>query len=534
MNVLAWVLAMGMILAPPTTREIQWASVTQGEAFAYGPFPTCLSGGWGSGKTFVACLKGLWLSTEYRRNRIVIARHVGKELRDTTMATFYKICPAHLYDRRRGGRRNDQNGYLKLREPYSSEILFIHLDDPETEGIIRGLEINAFIIDQAEENADKMEELFDMLLGRLSRWDVAEVPDWRVTAYTEQFGRPWPFLHPETNNPVPPPYAILACNPDVETHWIYRRFHPDSPEHHERYKARGYKMFHMPTRGSRFVSKANLEFLLQHDTAFVRRNVDGLWGQPEGAIHVVHETSVLDGSPELLSYFRQHCTLFRTMDYGDSAPTAVAWWAVDRAGNCFLFREYYLPNAIISTHRGNIAGLSEYERYQTNLADPSIFHQMPAKQGGRFCIADEYADCKEQPRETAIFWHPADNNELGTRNRINEYLRFDADRLHPITKRPGSARLFFVRANETYPQGVYHALRQTRSQRRVKIGTDLGKPIFSDERDPDIVDHAYDTVRYFVASRPPAPPLAIAAGDGTFEGARRLAAEHQKRMRPRR
>lgn len=533
MNVLTSLLVVMTILAAPQTRQIGWASETQGKAFEYGPYPMCMSGGWGSGKTFVGCLKGIWLSTEYPKNRGIIARHVGKELRETTMATFFKVCPPHLYDRRKGGRRNDQNGYVKLADS-QSEILFLHLDDPETAGIIRGLEINWFLIDQAEENADRMEELYDLLCGRLGRWDIAEVPQWRIDAFTKATGKPWPYMHPESGKAVPPPYPMLAVNPDIETHWVYRRFHPESEEHHRLYKSHGYKMFHMPSRDNRFLGDTNLRFLMAHDPAFIRRNVDGLWGQPEGAIHVIHPSSVIEGTPELLAYFRQHCLLYRTFDYGDSAPTCCVWWAVDRNGNCFAFREYYLPNAMISTHRGNISGLSEYEVYDNNLADPSIFHQMPAKQGGRFSVADEYADVVDQPRDTAIFWQAADNNELGTRNRINEYLRFDEDRIHPVTRQRGSARLFFVSANDRYPQGVYHALRETRSQRRVKIGTDLGKPVFSDERDPDIVDHAYDPVRYFIASRPPAPPVISSGADGTFEGARRMAKEHRKRMRPRR
>jgi hypothetical protein len=64
-----------------------------------------------------------------------------------------------------------------------------------------------------------------------------------------------------------------------------------------------------------------------------------------------------------------------------------------------------------------------------------------------------YAEVVSQPRETAIFWAPADNNELGTRNRINEYLRFELTRIHPITKEPGAARLFFVKENDSYPNG---------------------------------------------------------------------------------
>jgi len=38
----------------------------------------------------------------------------------------------------------------------------------------------------------------------------------------------------------------------------------------------------------------------------------------------------------------------------------------------FCDREYYQANTLISTHRANIAALSVSERYERNLADPSI------------------------------------------------------------------------------------------------------------------------------------------------------------------
>ena len=248
----------------------------------------------------------------------------------------------------------------------------------------------------------------------LSRWSNPFAVGVRPAGPLQQ-GRdavePWPFVHPETGKAVPPPYPMLACNPDVETHWIYTRFHPESPEHHERYAPDGYHMFHMPsfdpddptsTEGNRFLGETNRQFLLRQDSAFIRRNVRGLWGQPEGAIHAVHPSSVLEGTVELVDYLRRTCTLFRTMDYGDSAPTCVLWWGVDRSGNCFAWQEYYLGNATISTHRGNIASISDpHDRFERDLADPSIFHKMPAKQGGRFCIADEYAEVLQQPRHTA-------------------------------------------------------------------------------------------------------------------------------------
>lgn len=523
------VVAMSLVFAPtPPTRTINWASPMQGVAFRYGPFPQCMSGGWGSGKTFCGCLKGIWLSTEYPKNRGAIIRAVGKELRETTMATFYKVCPPSLYDRRRGGRRNDQNGYLKFADS-GSEILFLHLEDPETQGIIRGLEINWFLIDQAEEDPEHMEENFDLLCGRLGRWDVAEVPQRAIDAERAKGGE-WPFVHPESGKPVPPPYPMLACNPDIELHWIYRRFHPESHEHQTIYKPQGYRMFDMPSEENKFLGETNLRFLLSKDPAFIRRNVKGIWGLAEGSIHVVDKRSIIDGTPAILEYVQHTCLLYRTMDHGDSAPTCVLWWAVDRNGNLICYREYYLPNAIVSRHRQNVAELSVHERYETDQADPTIFYQFPQKKGGRWSTADEWADVLEQPRDTAIFWQPADNNELGTRNRINEYLQVDPDRVNPFTGEKGAPRVFFIKVTDAYPQGCYHVLRETRSQRRVKIGTDLGRPVFSDERDPTIADHAYDPFRYFVASRPAPPSPEAATSDGTFGAAQRTLALYRRRM----
>jgi hypothetical protein len=80
---------------------------------------------------------------------------------------------------------------------------------------------------------------------------------------------------------------------------------------------------------------------------------------------------------------------------------------------------------------------------------------------------------------------------------------------------------------------VQHILSETRAQRRVKIGTDLGKPIFSDERDPGIVDHGYDVLRYAIAARPSVPTTKSKRVGGTFSHNQRLAKRYrQKRTCP--
>ncbi|RPJ54591.1 MAG: hypothetical protein EHM23_28615 [Acidobacteria bacterium] len=487
---------------------IQWASPKQQECFSYGPLPLCASGGFGAAKTWALCLKALYLSDTFPNNRGVIARRVCKELELTTMSTFFKICPPALYAAPLG-KRSDSEKYLRLRN--GSEVLWLHMDNPETENVIRGLEINWFIIDQAEEVA---EEIFDTLMARLGRWDKAEVPEWLLA----QHGGRWDFRDPVTGRPMPPNYPMIACNPDVETHWIYRRFHPESREWQDKWRGMGYKMVQMRSDENKFLPKYNLDVMLSKDESFVRRFVRGEWGIPEGQIHAVSPLSILTTNPEdqghpdrgiyvdgreILEYLRRSCTLHRTLDHGDAQPTCCLWWAVDREGNVIFYREYYKPNTLISDHRENITKLSEGEKYQFNLADPSIFYLTMQKYGGRWSVNDEYADCKNLPRENALFWQPADNNELGTRNRISEYLRVDPNRIHPITKEKGSPHLFLLLGSPQYPQGCEQTLRQLKSQRREKIGSESGRPIFGDDRDMAIPDHAYDCLRYAIASRPP-------------------------------
>jgi len=289
-------------------------------------------------------------------------------------------------------------------------------------------------------------------------------------------------------------------------------------------------MFQMDSRENKFLPKQNLDAMLEQDESFKRRFVYRLWGIPEGQIHGVDDRSIIDGTPEIVDWLKNTCTLHRSMDHGDASPTCCLWWAVDKDGNCFCYREYYQPNKLVSDHRKAITELSQYEHYGFQLADPSIFFLTQQKHGGRWSTADEYSDCVNLPKDTAIFWQAADNNELGTRNRINEYLRVDPDRIHPITKERGSPRLFFIRKSNEYPDGCDHSLRQLKMQRREKIGSENGKPIFSDERDTTLADHGYDPIRYFIASRPPvSAEVAQRQGRRTFDAIRKEAKKFRKR-----
>jgi len=529
------------------TERIDWASNIQLQAFEYGPYPLCMSGGYGSGKTFAGCFKILWMCDQFPKNRVLIARRHWTDLQKTTMATFFKLCPEDAYIH--GGRRADGDKYLRLNN--GSEILWAHLDSPETENMIQGVEINAFLIDQAEE---VHEEIFEKLSARLGRWDQTVVPEAVIQRYNARFGEPWPWRTPK-GKPTPPTFGMLTCNPDTKLHWIYRRFHNDSPEYWEktmpdplRPKSRRkfsfhdfhYRMFNMKSTDNKHLGEQNLMQLMSRDPSFRRRYVMGEWGMPEGTIHQVLPESILDPTEEVLKIVSDSArTYHRSYDHGETAPSCCLWWVMDNAGNYFMIREYYKGDALISQHRENIFELSRTEiskgiRYSSNLADPSIFHKTMQSKGGRYSASDEYEDRSYDP-DTTLMWMAGDNDELGTRNRINELLREDPARIHPITGQIGAPRLYFLRKTPAYPNGSHYSVQQLEGQRRTKIGMSLGKPIFSDERDEKIVDHAYDPIRYFVAGRHRVPEDRKAKlVKGTFEGAcllvDKMARHNSKRM----
>lgn len=498
---------------------LEWASTTQQSAFEWGPSPLLLSGGFGSGKTICATRKALFLSDMFPGNRGLIARSVHDKLKKTTMKTFYKDCPPEAY--RFGGRRNDNEKILELNprmcedgQVRRSEILFLHLDAEGIESILRGIEINWFLLDQSEEMP---ESTFDTLLTRLGRWDQAYVPSW-IIEHEKREGREWKWWNTETGEwregakPIPPTYAMMTCNPDTELHWLYKRFHEKSKAWQQDYRAKGYKIFHFNSLDNKFLPAQNRQHMLAQPEAFQRRFVRGEWGNPDGTIHDISTLSLIDGTKDVVESLRHTCTWYRILDHGGSSPTCCAWVAVDKDGNVIFVYEYYEPNKLISEHRKaiyerTVVGADKMLPITMNIADPSIFAPSMQKHEIKYSVADEYMDTTGlYDPKTSIVWTKGNNDEMGTRDRISEYLLVDPERINPFTRQKGSPRLFFMIQTAEHPHGCVHIHTETQAQRKLEIGTEDGNPIFSDERNEDIPDHGYDTVRYMIASRPADAP----------------------------
>lgn len=439
----------------------------------------CFSGGFNNGKSFAGCLKSLTLLLTYHNYRMIIARQTYTDLKRTTMETFLKLCPTELIVS-----HNSQDGLTVLAN--GSQIFWLHLDKID-ESTLRGIEPNSILVDQAEEMEEKV---YDVLDGRVGRWDGAIVPKDLLDFYPE-----WPY---KNDRPVAPSYLMLLCNPESEFHFIYRKYHNESTDRNPDY------FFASGEWDRNLGSEETYDQALTRDPEFVDKYVKGLWGSSNAAIHFIKRESLLDYSEELLTWIKEKGALTRVMDHGSSAPTACLWFA-SIGGVYIAYREYYVANQRISYHRKEITELSTGEDYVANYADPHIFDKASQAKGGLYSVADEYKD--KDLEGPPLYWMKADNNEFSTRNRINELLAVSERYRNPITKISPAPGLYFIQSSHVYPNGCREAIRQTGAQRKKLLGTYEGKSLYDEERDESITDHSYDCVRYFCAMHSTQPRI---------------------------
>jgi len=355
------------------------------EAFP-GP-PLLLIGGFNSGKTTAAILHMLALCQAFPGYKVAVLRKTFKDLSLTTRPSFDQWIRKDFVER-----ANEKEVVLKN----GSSFIFHHLDSPQSATILKGLEINAAILDQAEQ---MNERTFTILMGRLGRWKGAKVPSHTLASHQGE----WQWKN-QSGHPVPPVSCILTANPseegDPELHWLWQRFASDSPMWERKWQKLGYRQMVLPSTENKFAGEQNLNLLLQQEEDYVKRFVYGEWVKSKGHLFRLTEDSILDYDPDLIHHIRSSMHLGRVLDHGDTAPTCCLWWAVDDDHNLFFWQEYYQVGVtderdyIVSDHRRAISALSAGLSFRTNIADPSIFNRTRGITGynsreKRWCLSPE-------------------------------------------------------------------------------------------------------------------------------------------------
>ena len=416
------------------------------------------------------------------------------------METFFKVCPPELYESK-NAKRVDSRNHLVLNN--GSEVYWLHLDEYD-ESVVRGLELNSYLVDQAEEID---ENIYLHLDARIDRWDKAQVPEHLAHLNYKK--------NPVTGKPKPPAYGMLLCNPDAFTHFIYRRYHPDSSEHHlirtriNRYTGEkiiyrwsdSHVMVNATSYDNPALSEETLAAMESRGPSFVKRFVLGEWGRPGGAIHEILSASKLYDPPkEWVEKVLNEGKLYFALDHGDASPTC-GLWMVKWKSYIICWQEYYRAGELISKHRENIGILNIKSDgiyfNNVNICDPSMFNKTQQKKGGIYTLADEYAT--SEYKSPPIHFQPADNNEFLTRSRISEALRTHPEIKHPLTGESGAPILYFLMRTENYPFGCNLVVKETEAQKYEKLGTINGEEVFGDDREKNVPDHAYDPLRYGLA-----------------------------------
>lgn len=477
-----------------------WPS--QKDFFEAGPQPVFYLGGVGCGKTTAGILKILFLLDQYPGSRAVIVRQKFNQLRKTILPTVMKLLPVQAI-----ARRNDNEGLLQLAN--GSELLFMHLDREDSIDNLKSLEVNFCYIDQCE---DISALAWDTLLERLGRWSGA----------TKRGGWPtdWPYKN-RLGEAIPPRYALASGYSPGYDHWLTARFWQHGADR-EFYRAKGYITFVGSTRDNLALSEEYIADRLSQGDEYVRRFVDATdWGAREGRIFTINPASILEPTPDLIGWIQRRMRLHRVLDHGEVSPTACLWYATDDRGNIICYREYHVPDKLVSEHRAAIYEMSKEDNlgekkepphYYSNIADPAIFAKNRGKtvnSKSQFSVADEWAERRIVDARTAVNWRPGNNDEAASINRIKEYLRPDARHRGLKNDKGGHPRLYFVRRTKEYPFGCQQLLADVRSARRVEVGMAAdGTKLFGDERDDRVSDHLLDCLRYGIMSRP-----ALAPGD---------------------
>ena len=174
---------------------------------------------------------------------------------------------------------------------------------------------------------------------------------------------------------------------------------------------------------------------------------------------------------------------FRAMDYGETNPNSWGWYTVDNDDNVYKYREYYKAGEMVSTHAAKVKEFTGAEKIEYSVIDPSVNNRRGAS-GHKIQKEYQIAGIK-----TVL----GRNDVKAGINRVREYLKVDPERIHPVTKRKGSPRLFIF---DTCEKTIWEFDRYRYKEN--KEGLEQNK-----SEDPlKLDDHAMDETRYALMSRP--------------------------------
>ena len=422
-------------------------------------------GGLGNGKTSSGVGKAFYLSTAFPRNRGYIGRWDGKELTQTTMSEFFNAVPASMFET-----HNKSMGYLKFKRAYGGSEIY-YGDLKEARGL-KNINLGWFWVDQAEEIDD---ERWNLLVSRLRKQTVMYGPNNQ------------PLRRADGSVLIAPTYGIATFNPEGTASYLYRFFHPDSPE-----KADGYKLYQATTfdgMAAGFTTKEYVDDMLKIFPEQARRRyLDGSWEVFEGRVfpQFTREQHVIPPMrPD------PNWTYYVSIDHGLSNPTSIGVWGVTPSGiKIRLYTHYEGGGKPVSYHASRLKALTAGlpSKPKLEVLDPACWAKNQSRGDYVFAIVDEY-------NANGVFPVAGQNDWHAGFNRLNEHLAVDSRLIHPYTGQSGSPRLLICEGGDNEKCITEFMNYKWKKAKGTILRNAPDEPV-------DHNDHAIDETRYLLSILP--------------------------------
>ena len=423
---------------PPHAQQIKFMNAAEREQL--------FGGAKRGGKSVALCQKIIALSMAFPGNRGLLCRQNLTDLKDSTLVTFFQVCPPGLIARHHLGDR-------MITFTNGSYFIYRGVGDEDELEKVKGIDLGWLAIDEPSE----IEESTYLMLIAQFNW---RLPDGTRPAYM----------------------AMLACNP--EPGWVKKRFvdveikdrifipslAKDNP---------GLPDDYIPWLRSNFPED------------WVKKYVEGSWEISEGMVYKEFgQQNILSAMPTLSGM-----KIYGSLDPAPATITAKIDIAIDYDFNHYVFWEYYRSERMLADHCRDIVDriawyMSNGHQYEYTLIDPSSAQRTNVKSDD-----NRLQSIREMYQEQGLSTVPAWNSLESGIERVKQLIHVDPHHAHPLTGVLGAPRLYVLDYCRNTIDEFQSWQRQLESNGTIKYKG---------------ADHAIDNVRYIVNSRPRPPVLSAA------------------------
>lgn len=394
------------------------------------------------GKSVALCQKIIALSIAFPGNRGLLCRQNLTDLKDSTLVTFFQVCPSSLIARHHLGDR-------MITFTNGSYFIYRGVGDEDELEKVKGIDLGWLAIDEPSE----IEESTYLMLIAQFNW---RLPDGSRPAYM----------------------SLLACNP--EPGWVKKRFvdvqRPDRIFIPSLAKDN-------PGLPSDYIDYLRANF----PEEWVIKYVDGSWEISEGMVYkeFSREINVLHTMPSLKGMH-----IYGSLDPAPASITGKVDLAIDYDYNHYVIWEYYRSERMLRDHAREIMDrISWYKvngyQYDYTLIDPASSQRTNVKSDD-----NRLQSIRELYQEEGLFTIPAWNALEGGIERVKWLIHSDPHHAHPITGVLGAPRLYVLSPCSNTIDEFLGWQRRLQSNGQIEYKG---------------ADHAIDNVRYIINSRPKPP-----------------------------